>query len=355
MLEKVKSMLNRLLIVLSVWYTFYKNELNSHSKENIFKRIPLISKGFYSKRLSGYDFKKWKYSDYISDMEVVKFSYVNHPYSKLLRNKLVFSNYFRNYFKTPQVYYLINNSVIKSMSPQLRAENFEGFIKTLLENHKVIIKPNLGARGIGIYLVELEEEKYLINKKEVTESELQKFVSSLNGFIVVEFIEQSDFSKGLFPLSTNTLRIDTFFDPIRNKVITKQPYVRIGTSGSVPVDNNSRGGLFSMVDLESGTLGVAIVPDTSGTARQVINHPETNAKIKGEIVPRWTEIKECVLDTSRVISPLIKVVGWDIVITEDDFVVIEGNNGPSQGQQWLDNPLAKDEDMSLFLKHSKIR
>lgn len=24
-------------------------------------------------------------------------------------------------------------------------------------------------------------------------------------------------------------------------------------------------------------------------------------------------------------------------------------------QQWLENPLAKDEDMSLFLKHSKIR
>jgi len=49
------------------------------------------------------------------------------------------------------------------------------------------------------------------------------------------------------------------------------------------------------------------------------------------------------------------VVGWDIVITDDDFVVIEGNNGPEQGQQMLENPLAKDEDMSLFLKHSKIR
>lgn len=355
MLEKVKSMLNRLLIALSVWYTFYKNELILHSKENIFKRISLYSKGFYSKRLFTYDFKKWKYSDYISDMEVVKFSYINHPYSKLLRNKLVFSNYFRNYFNTPRVYYLINNSLIKSVSPQIKEESFEGFIKILLEKRKVIIKPNLGSRGVGIYIVELEEEKYLVNKKEVTESELQKFVSSLNGYIVVEFIEQSGFSKGLFPLSTNTLRIDTFFDPIRNKVITKQPYVRIGTSRSVPVDNNSRGGLFSMVDLESGMLGVAIIPDSSDTDKQVTNHPETNAKIKGEIVPRWTEIKECILDTSRVISPLIKVVGWDIVITEDDFVVIEGNNGPSQGQQWLDNPLAKDKDMSLFLKHSKVR
>ncbi len=355
MLEKIKSMLTKLLITLSVWYTFYNKEFSSHSKKNIFKRISLNSKGFFSKRLFPYDFKKWKYSDYISDMEVIKFSYINHPYSKLLRNKLVFSNYFRSYFNTPQVYYLIIKSSIKSVHPKIKAENFRGFINLLSENRKLIIKPNFGSRGAGIYLVELEEEKYLVNKKEVTEPELQKFVNSLTSYIVVEFIEQCGFSKGLFPLSTNTLRINTFFDPILNKVITKQPYVRIGTSRSVPTDNNSRGALFSMVDIESGMLGVAIEPVSPGTIRQVTNHPETNVKIKGEIVPRWTEIKECILNTGREISPLIKVVGWDIVITDDDFVVIEGNNGPEQGQQMLENPLAKDEDMSLFLKHSKIR
>ena len=189
MLENIKSILTKVLITLSVWYTFFRKEIKSKSKKNIIKRISLYSKGFLSVRLEPYDFKRWKYADYVSDLEVIKLSYLNYPYSKLLRNKLVFSNYFRNYFKTPQVYYLINNSLITSVNPQIKEENFEGFINLLLENRKLILKPNLGDRGIGIYLLELDEEKILVNKEEISKSEVQKLVSSLTGHIVVEFIE----------------------------------------------------------------------------------------------------------------------------------------------------------------------
>lgn len=355
MLEKIKSLLTRLLITLSVWYTFYREEFNSNSKANVFKRISLNSKGFFSKRMEPYDFKKWKYSDYISDLEVIKFSYINYPYNKLLRNKLVFSNYFRNFFKTPQVYYFINNSSIKSVNPQIKEENFEGFIKVLLENRKLILKPNFGVRGIGIYLLELDEERIMVNGEGISKSELQKFVSSLTGYIIVEFIEQCDFTKIIFPMSTNTLRIHTFFDPTLNKAILKQPYLRMGTSKSIPTDNVSRGGVYSMVDIESGILDDVIEIFAPGSVRKATNHPETKTRISGSVVPHWDEIKECILNTSRVISPVIKVVGWDIVITGDSFVVLEGNNGPDLGQQWMENPLAKDEDVLRFLKHSKIR
>jgi len=343
MLEKVKSKLNKLLITLSVWYTLFRKEINSNSREN------------FSKRMEPYDFKKWKYSDYISDLEAIKFSYINYPYSKLLRNKLVFSNYFRNYFKTPQVYYLIINSLIKSVNPQIKEENFEGFTKVLLEKRKLILKPNLGDRGGGIYLIEMDEEKILINKEKISKSELQKLVSSLTGHIIVEFIEQCDFANNIFPMTANTLRINTFYDPVLNKVILKQPFLKMGTSKSFPTDNVARGGIYSMVDIESGILDDAIEILSPGSIRRITNHPETKTRISASVLPHWNEIKECILNTSSVISPLIKVVGWDIVITDDSFIVLEGNNGPDLGQQRMGNPLAKDEDVLLFLKHSKIR
>jgi len=355
MLDKIKLLLTRLLVTLSVRYTFFRKEIKSNSKKNIFKRIFLNSKGFISKRTIPYDFKKWKYSDYISDLEVIKLSYINYPYSKLLRNKLVFSNYFRNFFKTPLVYYLINNASIKSVNLKTKDEGFEAFINVLLEKRKLIIKPNLGARGTGIYLLELAAEKYLVNKIEMTKPVLQKFINSLSGYIVVEFIEQCSFTKRYFPLSTNTLRINTLFNPSVNKVVMMQPFLRIGTSKTIPADNVSRGGLFSFVDIESGMLDDAIEVFTPGSIRRVTDHPETNTKICGSVVPHWDEIKECILNTSNVISPLIKIVGWDIVITEDSFVVIEGNNGPDFTQQGIENPLATDEDVLQFLKHFNIR
>ena len=355
MLDKIKSKLTRLLIFLSVRYTFYSKEIKSKSKANIFKRIKLLSKGFFSKRLIPCDFKKWKYSDYITDLEIIKLSYVNFPYSKLLRNKLAFSIYFRNYFRTPQVYFLISNSSIKSVNPQIKEENFKGFIVTLYENHKLILKPNLGSRGSGIYLIELEQEKFLVNKKEISKFELEKLVCSLNGHIVVEFIDQCNFTKSLFPQSTNTLRINTFYDSGNNKVLFKQPYLRMGASKSIPTDNTSRGGLFALVDIESGILDDAIETYAPESIRFVSNHPETGTQISGAVLPHWSVIKDCILNTCRVISPLIKVVGWDIIVTEDGFVVIEGNNGPELGQQALEHPLAKEEDVSKFLKNSKIR
>jgi hypothetical protein len=355
MLDKIKSLLTGLLIKLSVWYTFFNNEVKSNSKKNIFKRVFINSKGFISKRTTPYDFKKWKYSDYITDLEVIKLGYINYPYSKLLRNKLVFSNYFRNFFKTPQVYFSINNDSIKSVHPLIEAEGFEAFYDLFLEKQKLILKPNLTDRGIGIYLVELEGEKHLLNKKELTKPELQKFVTSLTDNIVVEFIEQCDFTKRIFPQSTNTLRVNTFFDPSNNKVIIKQPYLRMGTSKSIPTDNVSRGGLYSMMNIESGILDDIIEVSATGAIRIATNHPETKIKISGGVVPHWDVIKECIANTSRVISPLIKVVGWDIVITNNSFIVLEGNNGPDLTQQRLGNPLAKDEDVLRFLKHFKIR
>ncbi len=355
MLDKIKSLLTGLLIKLSVWYTFLSKEIRSKSKVNIIKRFVLVSKGFFTYRLIPCDFNKWKYSDYISDLEIIKLSYVNHPYSKLLRNKLVFSNYFRNYFNTPRTFFLITRKLIKSVDTEFNEEGFNGFLNVLVKFGKLIMKPNFGSRGKAIYLLECKGKRFFVNKKEYSESELKKFVASSKGFIIAEFIEQSDFTKSFSPLSTNTLRINTFFDSSKNKVLIKQPYFRMGTSKSAPTDNTSQGGIFALVDTESGILDEAIEVITWGSIKLVKNHPETNVQIYGNVLPQWNKIREQISDTCRVISPEIKAVGWDIIITNDDFYVIEGNNGPELGQQALEHPLARDEEVLNFLKQVKIR
>ncbi len=73
-------------------------------------------------------------------------------------------------------------------------------------------------------------------------------------------------------------------------------------------------------------------------------------------IPRWDELKEFFIKLGSIISPFIKIVGWDIILTDDSFVVLEGNNGPdlynNQGAGYL---LAKIPEVKKFLEHHKIR
>lgn len=52
--------------------------------------------------------------------------------------------------------------------------------------------------------------------------------------------------------------------------------------------------------------------------------------------------------------PYIKYVGWDIVITDDDIVAIEGNNHPALKVIQLHEPFLKDPRVRKFYKHYGI-
>jgi hypothetical protein len=54
-------------------------------------------------------------------------------------------------------------------------------------------------------------------------------------------------------------------------------------------------------------------------------HPESGARIAGVFLPFWTEVREGLLEVCRAV-PFLRYVGWDIIITEDGFKILEGNN-----------------------------
>jgi glutathione synthase/RimK-type ligase-like ATP-grasp enzyme len=76
-------------------------------------------------------------------------------------------------------------------------------------------------------------------------------------------------------------------------------------------------------------------------------------RFTGLKVPHWEMILE---DMVRKISgiPFLEYVGWDIIITEKGYVVIEGNHNPSVRVTQMYFPLLEDERVRQFFSHYGI-
>ncbi len=123
----------------------------------------------------------------------------------------------------------------------------------------------------------------------------------------------------LYPHSVNTMRMITLLGP------DKVPHVliavfKMGINGRI-VDNF---GLHSPVDLETGAI---LYPCHSGDITAGIHyteHPNTHVPLIGYRIPFVPEACEMVKRASLVI-PQVRYVGWDVAITPNGPVIIEGN------------------------------
>jgi hypothetical protein len=99
---------------------------------------------------------------------------------------------------------------------------------------------------------------------------------------------------------------------------------RMASSKASAVDNFHAGGIAAAVDLATGTLGEAT---GLRDLRWHEQHPLTGARIRGRLLPNWTEAVALAIAAHRLVAPRI-LVGWDIGFLPDGPCLIEGNVGP---------------------------
>src|SRR5699024_4574574 len=143
---------------------------------------------------------------------------------------------------------------------------------------------------------------------------------------VNEYIEQGEFGNSLNNTSLNTIRILTLQDIETNEPFIPIAVQRIGNKKSSPTDNWSRGGFSASIDLDTGELGKAVShPDSSKELNWYKYHPDNNNIIQGKKIPQWDYIKNKILLAASQ-TPFFPYIGWDVVITDNGFIVIEGNS-----------------------------
>ncbi|MGI9262376.1 MAG: sugar-transfer associated ATP-grasp domain-containing protein [Woeseiaceae bacterium] len=184
----------------------------------------------------------------------------------------------------------------------------------------MILKIDGGMRGAGIHLIEPDSGKYLHKGELVTVDWIwDRFKKNLDpGFIIEEKAQNHPVLDEVHPESFNTLRLSTI-RTADGQLHLARPFIKFGRGGT-HVDNLNAGGVFAIVD-ENHRLGTAF--DATGEAFE--NHPDTGVQISGLEVPFFEQAVELAFDASRVFG-FMATIGWDIGITPDGPVLVEGNS-----------------------------
>lgn len=190
-------------------------------------------------------------------------------------------------------------------------------VEAFLQRHPVFMaKPRDGMCGKGV------------EKRRADEfADAQALLSHLRQTgraLLEEVIVQHAALQSLYPHAVNTVRVVTLSDGRDPHVL--YACLRVGAGGGV-VDNFNSGGLSVPVDLADGTIRM---PALNRRGERFEHHPDTGVAFRGLRLPLWEESLALVKEAARVV-PAVRYVGWDIALTPQGPVLVEGNPFPGNG------------------------
>ena len=187
-------------------------------------------------------------------------------------------------------------------------EELTGFI----HKHPVFMaKPVRGMCGKGI-------EK--IRSADFEAEKLREYLTDRELMLLEECVIQHPVMNKLHPHCVNTCRVVTLHRSGVTKVVVA--YLRIGNGRFV--DNFNSGGIVVPINEQTGEINYPAL-DKAGNLYE--KHPLTGVSIKGFRIPMWEEVLSLVIKAGSVV-PQVGLVGWDVAISENCPLLIEGNNFP---------------------------
>lgn len=149
----------------------------------------------------------------------------------------------------------------------------------------------------------------------------------------------------LHPNSVNTVRVVTAVKDGVMEIV----YAALKTGNGGAVDNMNAGGLSAAVDVKTGEVYTDAIIKNGGSYKA---HPSTGVVYKGFKIPMWDDVYTLLSKVCKV-TPGLRFVGWDVAITPDGPILIEGNYIPGYdllqlpdmtGRMWIYDKYVKEKD-----------
>jgi hypothetical protein len=294
-------------------------------------------RGFFSHRLLSYPGVSDPSLPYITDVRFQLYSRtLNSPSARILvHDKNVFADALAARglgHVAPVAYGLITHEGIRFRSPAAR-EAFHA-------QPAVVVKPAARGGGVGVRIVPPAEAAAMVARAGAD-------------LLVQELIHQHPDLADINPGSLNTVRLLAVRVADDECVLAAAAH-RWGTVATEPVDNVSRGGLTSSVDLQTGRLGPAVGLPREGRRIQVDRHPDTGRQITGQLVPQWAKVRELGLRLMAAF-PELDHVGWDLAVSDRGPLVVEGNGYmPAPAIFQFHGPFVHDPRLRAYYVRHKL-
>lgn len=228
-------------------------------------------------------------------------------------------------------------------------DDYPEFCRFVEKHPEFVVKPADMGGGQGVHKATVdpklsEEERKNRFHELLAECEQNKkryLRGKENGVILEELIIQVPELAAMHPGSVNGIRATTV--RVGDKVTVFHPWFKIGRFGQF-LTSAVFGTLDAVIDAETG---VVITPGCSEYYERFDVHPDTGVPILGFQIPKWKELVETVTELAMKLDT-VNYVGWDMVLTEKGWVLMEGNFSGDFSWQFCENRGTKREFEELI-------
>jgi len=324
-----------------------KSELNWHYEEPAIKlsknrKKKLKEKGFLACSDLLFDFPKFGYEYYVNHRDYKCLHPINGSFSKLIDNKAFVPVLFKNELDLiPDLCISIDNGIINYA---YGIEWNGGSINLLLEKsleiyNELILKPVYSSGGSNIIF---------LNPSNL-DSYLDEIYKNDTKLLINNSLKNEDYSSNIYGKSINTIRVIFYKSKKRVNRIFNICH-RFGTNESGKVDNCSKGGMLSSIDISTGRLKKAVIFESKNEKNNkwYDSHINTGARIDGIVIPDW-EIKIAMIDSIINKLDYLDYGGIDFAPTNAGLKILEINSMPGIDLAQIDSPALINEEFKQFL------
>lgn len=302
MVRKIKAIDKEKLNKLAKDIAARNNKSVSYVKRDMIKNFVKYGIGYTDYLKGDYiNLTKEQKKTYVTTKSYYKLlRYLNNPkYDATMSDKIVFNRIFSEFLGREWI--------------DIRNTSLDDFKKFIKNKKTIFAKPPTDFGGHGIKKIEVKDIKNL--------EELKNELLSKKLYLVEDAIIQHKELDKLNPYAVNSFRVVTLVKDGKSYILANA--LRINVDDGIAIGCQDA---YMRLD-ESGKVCSRVVDDVANVYEE---HPMAKIKFSTVKVPFVKESFEMALKAALVV-PEMRYVGWDIAITPNGPVIMEGNEYPSYG------------------------
>lgn len=264
-----------------------------------------------------------------------------HP---LLKDKRTFSRIMREVgLPTVDTFFEISGDGIRAATGDRTPVAFDHFLDFFRQRgiSELFVKPYRARAGAGCHSFRLTDRGLMEGEEQLSRETLSRrlFTSherERKRYLVQQRLVQHAVLDALYPDAINSIRVLSLW-PENGKPEIVGARLRFG-SGGLPVDNISQGGMSVGLNASSGVTQGYGYQDFATWPARFTHHPDTGIQLAGLQIPFWSQCRDLVFKGMEVFRGL-PLIGWDLAITPQGPICIEGNHRPDMNFMQIAGPL----------------